>query len=210
MRAQAGYQSGVETEHSSDAIEDTFRKAVGALKDVEIPFLVAGSFASWARGGPQTRHDLDLMVRPEDAEAAVTALEQVGLRREDPPENWLIKAWDGEVLVDVIFHPRGVEIDDGAFQRGERMELLSMEVDVISLEDLLVSKLLVLDDHTLDLEPVLQIARAVREQVDWPQVRTRTASSPYATAFFTLLEQLGVIGPGEEHAAARSRVRLLE
>jgi hypothetical protein len=33
----------------------------------------------------------------------------------------------------------------------------------------------------------------VREQVDWDAVRGRTAHSPYAAAFFTLAEGLGVV-----------------
>ena len=62
--------------------------------------------ASWARGGPETRHDLDLVIKPEDVEAALAALERAGLQREDPPEEWLVKAWDGRTLVDVILTRR--------------------------------------------------------------------------------------------------------
>jgi hypothetical protein len=39
---------------------------------------------------------------------------------------------------------------------------------------------------------VLQVARSLREQIDWEDVRARTAGSPYAAAFFTLVEELGV------------------
>ena len=28
---------------------------------------------------------------------------EAGLRAEDPPEEWLVKAWDGDTLVDLIF-----------------------------------------------------------------------------------------------------------
>jgi hypothetical protein len=41
----------------------------------------------------------------------------------------------------------------------------------------------------------VEMARSVREQVDWAQVRGRTASSPYAKAFFTLVEELGIVQP---------------
>jgi hypothetical protein len=33
----------------------------------------------------------------------------------------------------------------------------------------------------------------VREQVDWSDVRRRTEDSPYARAFFTLVEELGIV-----------------
>jgi hypothetical protein len=68
-------------------------------------------------------------------------------------------------------------------------------MQVLSLEDVLVTKLQALDEQTLDYRSLLQIARPVREQVDWENVRARTADSPYAAAFFTLVEGLGIIGP---------------
>jgi hypothetical protein len=36
------------------------------------------------------------------------------------------------------------------------------------------------------------MARTVREQIDWDEVRERTRESPYAKAFFTLVDELGV------------------
>jgi hypothetical protein len=35
----------------------------------------------------------------------------------------------------------------------------------------------------------------LREQIDWQDVRKRTALSPYARAFFALVEALGVVEP---------------
>src|SRR5688500_9047623 len=95
-----------------DDIEATLKKAGKALNNAAIPFLLGGSLASWARGGPESRHDLDLVIRPDDVAAAVEALAQAGFRMEDPPEEWLVKAWDGDVLVDLIFHPSGLEVTD--------------------------------------------------------------------------------------------------
>ena len=37
------------------------------------------------------------------------------------------------------------------------------------------------------------MARSLREQVDWERVRCATASSPFARAFFTMAEGLGVV-----------------
>src|SRR5687768_10186641 len=93
-------------------IEHALKRSAAALRDAEIPFLLGGSLASWARGGPETRHDLDLMVRPQDAERALAALVDAGMTAENPPEEWLLKAYDGDVLVDIIFKPCGVEVDD--------------------------------------------------------------------------------------------------
>jgi len=66
---------------------------------------------------------------------------------------------------------------------------------VASLEDVMVTKLLALNEQKLDYSSVLETARAVREQLDWENVRSRTKGSPYAVAFFTLVEELDVIAP---------------
>jgi predicted nucleotidyltransferase len=191
-------------------IEATLKKAAAALRDADIPFLLGGSLASWARGGPETRHDLDLMIKEEDVERALDALRAIGMRPERPPEEWLVKAWDGDVLVDLIFAPKGVPVDDRLLERGEVRSVLGMELRVMSLEDMLVTKLNAVTEHSLRYEGLLAMARALREQVDWDHVRARTAESPFARAFFVLLEGLEVIEPagaGPSSAAGRPAER---
>src|SRR5690348_18043534 len=89
-----------ETDETSFAlIEHALKRSAAALREAQVPFLLGGSLASWARGGPETRHDLDLMLKPEDAERALEVLAGLGMRPERPPEGWLYKAWDGDVLI---------------------------------------------------------------------------------------------------------------
>jgi Uncharacterised nucleotidyltransferase len=195
-----------------EAIEATLRKAVGALDGHRVPFLLGGSLAVWARGGPESCNDLDLMVRREDEDAALAALEEAGMRTERPPEGWLFKAWDGEVLVDMIFGPKGQPIDEGTFGRAEQVSVFGLEVLAMSLEDVVITKLRAIHEHYLDYDPLLQTARAVREQIDWERVRAEAGDSPYAAAFFTLAEGLGLIEPDatERGAEARPRIRVAE
>jgi hypothetical protein len=145
------------------------------------------------------------MVRPQDAERALKALEEAGMRAERPPEGWLFKAWDGDVLVDIIFRPVGRDVDDEMFERAEELEVNAVAMKVMSLEDILVTKLLALDEHALDYERHLEFARALRERIDWDDVRRRTEHSPYAKPFFVLLEELEIIeAAGAESAAERA------
>ena len=189
-----------------DRIEEALKRAIGALREAGVPFVLAGSLASWARGGPPTRHDLDLIVKPEDAERGLEALVRHGMKPERPVEEWLLKAWDGDVLVDLIFDPRGLVVDDELIARSEELHVLSTSIPVLPLEDLLASKLHALDEHRLDFTPVLQIARALREQIDWAALRDRTRGLPYADAFFALIEGLGIAEPASSSGA---EVRLL-
>lgn len=174
-------------------IKESLKHAAGALRDAGVPFVLGGGLAVWARGGPATSHDLDLMVKPEDADRALEVLERAGMRPEKPPEGWLYKAWDGDVLVDVIFRPVGEPVEDELFERAEELEVNAVAMLVMSLEDVLVTKLKALDEHELDYERPLEFARSLRERIDWADVRDRTEGSPYAKAFFTMIEELGIV-----------------
>jgi hypothetical protein len=176
-----------------DEFLETLKKTAAVLRDADVPFLLGGGLAAWARGGPETAHDLDYMVRPRDADRALEALEAAGLRSAKPPEGWLYKAWDGDTLVDLIFRPSGGEVDDAMFERADLLDVQAVPMDVMSLEDVLTSKLLSMREHEVDYEGVLEIARALREQIDWDIVRERTRHSPYARAFFYLAEELDVV-----------------
>jgi predicted nucleotidyltransferase len=191
-----------------DAIEASLRKAVAALQQRRVPFMLGGSLAVWARGGPESCNDLDLMLRSEDADAALGALEEAGMRAERPPEGWLVKAWDGEVLVDLIFGPKGLTVDDAMFERSEPVSVFGLEVRAMALEDVLITKLRALHEHYLDYDSVLQMTRAVRERIDWDHVRRATEESPYARAFFTLAEGLDLIEPARKPAGAEGRPRI--
>lgn len=191
-------------------LEEALKKSAAALRAAGVPFLLGGSLASWARGGPETRHDLDLVIKPDDLERALEALQSAGMRPEDPPEEWLAKAWDGDTLVDLIHHPKGIDVDDAFMERGEVMSVLGMEMRVMALEDVLVTKLMALAEHSLRYESLLAISRALREQVDWENVRARTSDSPFARAFFVMLEGLGVLPEAKPTTGGReTRVRVL-
>ena len=174
----------------------TLKRSAGALREAGVPFMLGGGLACWVRGGPESDHDLDLMVKPEDADKALDVLEGAGMRTERPPEGWLYKAFDGNgVLVDVIFRPAGLAVTDEALARADEIEIDALAMRVMALEDVLVTKLLALDEQSLDYQSLLQVARPIREQVDWADVRGRAAGSPYAAAFFTLVEELGILSP---------------
>jgi hypothetical protein len=68
----------------------------------------------------------------------------------------------------------------------------AIHVPVLSPTDVLTSKLLALREHNLDFAPMLEIARSLREQIDWDELRRRTDESAYAKPFFTLVEELGL------------------
>jgi hypothetical protein len=75
---------------------------------------------------------------------------------------------------------------------------MSMRLPILSLEDVVTTKLLAMKEQEPDYGPVLKIARTLREQIPWERVRDRTEESPWARAFFTLVEGLGIVEPARE------------
>jgi hypothetical protein len=187
----------------SDLLTDTLKRAVAALEAERVPYVLGGGLGCWARGGPPSSNDIDLMVKREDAERAQRALAESGMRAERPPEQWLLKAWDGDILIDLIFEPSGVRVTDEVIERGERLNVAGMQITVMALDDILITKLLALDEHSADYRDLLQICRALREQIDWPGLRQRTSSSPFARAFFTLADGLQIAVREHEDAGSR-------
>jgi predicted nucleotidyltransferase len=176
---------------------DALKVVAAALREAKVPFALAGGLAAWAHGGPPTEHDIDLLVREEDAENALATLRDAGLRIETPPEGWLLKAWVGDVLIDLIFAPKGITVDEEFLDRCQKISVSAVEMRVVSLDDLFVSKLLALTEHHLDFGPPLEWARAIREQVDWREVAVRTAESPFARTFLSMLDELDIVDAEE-------------
>ncbi len=181
---------------SIDQLLQALTRVVNTLLEAEIPCAVAGGCAVYARGGPASDHDVDIFVKPADVERARQALARAGLRLVDPPEDWLTKAYDGDTLVDLIFRPNYRTVTDEILSRATWMRIGPAAAPVVAGTDLMVDKLMVLDPHRLDFTGLMHIARALREQVDWPRVREETAVSPYARAFLGLLDDLGITDKG--------------
>jgi Uncharacterised nucleotidyltransferase len=176
-------------------LTDSLKRSCAALEAQGIPYVLGGGLGCWARGGPPSSNDIDLMIKPEDAERAQGALAEAGMRPDTPPEQWLLKAWDGDILIDLIFEPSGMRIDDEVIERGEVMGVMAMQIRVMDLDDILTTKLLALDEHSADYRDLILITRSLREQIDWAQLRERTAASPFAAAFFALADGLEISPP---------------
>ncbi len=176
---------------------NAMKKVAATLRDNGIAFALAGGIAVYARGGPETDHDVDFVLEPVDADRALELLGDAGWRCERPPEGWLYKVYDDKgAMIDLIFRPNNQppEVVDQILARAAELEVYAISMKVLSVTDVLASKLLALKEHEVDYEPALEIARACREQVDWGVLRELTEDSPYAKAFLTLASELGLAG----------------
>jgi predicted nucleotidyltransferase len=173
-------------------------KAIAAcLKADGVPFALAGSYAVYARGGARSLHDVDFVVPLESIPAARSALERRGFRVEQPPEDWLVKVYQDDLCVDVIHCLSSGEVTAELLARADELPVESVIMPVLSATDLLNGKLLALSEHSCDLEPVLAVARSLREQIDVATVRAVCQGHPYAEAALFLIRKLEIL-PGLE------------
>jgi hypothetical protein len=187
---------GSHTSEVTDAILETLKRAGTGLKDAGVRFALAGGCAAYARGAAPSLHDVDFVLPEEDVAAALERLRDLGFHAEKPPEDWLVKAYDeGGRLVDLIFRIADRPVTPKVVERAESLAVTSVSLPVLEATDLVVTWLLPLSEHSCDFGGLLPMVRALREQVDWDRVAAIIWASPYAYAFLTLLERLGIASP---------------
>jgi hypothetical protein len=182
-----------------ETVRDLLKRTAVALKQAGVPFALCGGYAAWVRGAPEPDHDADFLVPAADADRAAAALADAGLPVVEPAEDWLVKVVTDNAFIDVLWRTCGAPVENDLIERAEDMSVLSVHMPVLEATDIVVTKIMALDEHYCDFGRLLPVARAMREQVDWPDVRRRVADNHFATVFLVLLERLGII---EEEAAA--------
>jgi hypothetical protein len=189
MTRSGSFQS---TSAEIDGLRDALRRAASALKAHGPQFALAGSYALWVHGGPEPVHDVDLAVAESDVEAAATTLENAGFAIDRTPEDWLFKACLEGAVVDVLHRINGVAVDGEMIGSSTSHEVLAIRMPVLSPTQVVTEKLCSLNEHRCDFTSLLPAVRAVREQVDWEQVRANTATNDFAVAFLVLTDRLGI------------------
>lgn len=179
-------------EPEQGALREALKRTASTLKQHDVRFALAGGYALWARGGPESTHDVDFMIREADADVVADILQSAGLSVRRTPEDWLFKVETDGAVVDVLHRAAGVPITDEMLQRSDELEVLSVRMPVLVATDIVSNKLRAMTEHQCDFGPLLASVRAVREQIDWPRVRAETAGSPFAAAFLLLVDRLGI------------------
>jgi hypothetical protein len=176
-----------------DEIRDLLKRVAVALKQGDVPFALCGGYAAWVRGAPEPDHDADFLVPAAEAERAAKVLAEAGLEVVDPAEDWLTKVVQGDSFIDVLWRTCGIPVEQDLIDRAEDLPVLSVHMPVLEATDIVVTKLMALDEHYCDYGRVLPVARALREQVDWDRVRREVAANDFAAVFLVLLDRLGIV-----------------
>lgn len=175
-------------------VRDLLKRTAVALKEGDVPFALCGGYAAWVRGAPEPDHDADFLVPAAESERAAKVLADAGLQVVDPAEDWLFKVERDDVFVDVLWRTCGHPVETDLIDRADVLPVLSVQMPVLSATDILITKLMALDEHYCDFGRMLPVARALREQVDWALVAREVAGNDFAVVFLLLLGRLGVVG----------------
>jgi Uncharacterised nucleotidyltransferase len=150
--------------------QEFYRHALQVLRAADVPVLVGGAYA-FARYTGIVRHtkDLDLFIRRGDVDAALSAFAAAGYRAEVVYEYWLAKVYSDGHFVDLIFNlGNGVgPVDDQWFDAAEDAELLGVPVRLVGPDDMIWSKVFVMDRGRYDGADIAHLLRAYGERLNW-------------------------------------------
>jgi Uncharacterised nucleotidyltransferase len=186
--------ANAETPAEISVLLDAMKHAAQVLRAADVPYALCGGLATFARGGTASEHDVDFLIREQDVERALAALCDAGMRTERPPLPWLVKAYQDDILIDLIFRPVERPVTEETLADVDQIPIAAAMVPVLSGTELLIHSLLTLTVHECDLSAPLRLTRAIREQIDFARVRDQTKDSPYARAFLYLADELELTG----------------
>lgn len=153
-----------------------YAKAMRALDEAGVPFLVGGAFAHWyyTRICRPTK-DLDICVLPSDRDRALGALAAAGYKTEVPYPHWLAKAFRGEEFIDIIYNSGNgfSPVDAEWFAHAPVARLLGHRVRLCPLEELLHGKAFVMERERYDGADVAHLLLSHGARFDWPRLLRR-------------------------------------
>lgn len=159
-------------------LEKVLFETIDILEQSKIPHALIGGVATKSMGRPRITHDIDIFVKPDDANRTLEALESKGFTSQKRDPYWLFKAWKDNILVDIIFKSSGdIYFDEDVQSHVRRTHYLGKYLNAISPEDFLVIKAAAHQEnnphHWHDALAVLK-----QGSLDWEYLLRRAKNAP--------------------------------
>lgn len=191
--ASPGRQSAIETIKPNGLLLDgrwkeliprdqwsVFLPVIQRTGDRGIRVAFGGAFAVATYTGKwRDTKDMDLYILPQDREEMKAALDEAGLEDyfpvKDYDRSWIYRAHTGDVIVDTIWAMANhrTDVDQGWLVRGPVVEFGTELVPVIPPEELIWSKLYVMQKDRCDWPDVLNLIYATGPALDWKHLLGR-------------------------------------
>jgi hypothetical protein len=123
--------------------------------------------------------DLDLYILPEHRDWAINVVTQCGLKdyfdAKPYDRNWIYRAHDGDVIVDSIWAManKRADVDLGWLERGPETTMFGQKFRVIPPEELIWSKIYVLQRDRCDWPDIINLINATGPSLDWNHLLRR-------------------------------------
>ena len=213
-----------------------YERVAHEARSAGVRFAFGGAFATAVYTGElRNTKDFDFYIEALDLEAMKKATERAGLmdhfERLPYDRSWIYRASTGDVLVDVIWamaNQRAV-VDSLWLSHGPLVDIRGEQMRAIPIEELIWSKLYVLQRDRTDWGDVLNLVAAQTNSIDWDRLLDRLGVDvPLLTSVLIIFawldpnrarmipdrvwDRLGVVLPRniEEDVDSRARAALID
>lgn len=181
-----------------------FARALQALNDEGVHFLVAGGFGLWYHTGLwRGTKDMDVVILPDHRETAIEAICNAGfgdMFHDEPYDrDWIFRSVREGVIVDLIWRLANKEddIDPSWFRRSVPAELLGSQVRIVSAADMCWMKLFVFQLKRCDWPDIINIIRGTQGNLDWEHLLHEVG--PHWRLLCALVDIYDWLCPPERH-----------
>lgn len=180
----------VATIGSMRAQREVFERGRDLLVAKGVPYAVGGGLGVQCYGHFRKTKDIDFFIPAECAEIGIEALAEGGfrVRRSDP--RWLYQSWMDGATVDLVFRintSRGqIAVDREMIDRGSDRRILGGRFWVMSPEDLIIVKVLVMHEDRPDWWDAISILRNRELDLNWNDILRYASLDPVKVLGFLL------------------------
>jgi Uncharacterised nucleotidyltransferase len=170
-------------QYLSEREREVFGRALDAMEQAGIPFMIAGAFGVHHYTGLwRNTKDMDLVVLPRDREAACEALHRAGMSDyfyvEPYDREWIFRSYDEGEIVDVIWRLANKvdDVDETWFTRAPEGEFAGHRVRFVPPEELIWMKLFVFQAQRCDWPDIINLLRGTEGRIDWEHLLNRVGA----------------------------------
>jgi len=188
-----------------------YATALAALRAARVPHVVGGGLAIQHYGRRRATKDLDIFIRPLDAEPAMNALTAAGFTTMETDAVWLRKAVRDEAHIDLIVVSMGsIRLTDDEIERSLQIDLDGVPMRIFRAEDMLLRKIYLIRDDGPDWLDAFSILETKGHELDWTLLE-RDGLDPRPLLGFLIVADAHVPGfiPPPVLARHLSRARVL-
>jgi hypothetical protein len=175
-----------------------YRRVAHEARAAGVRFAFGGAFATAVYTGElRNTKDFDFYILPSDRDAMKAAISRAGLtdyyERLPYDPSWIYRASEGDVLVDAIWAMANqrTAVDLAWLDRGPLVEIRGEQLRAIPIEELIWSKLYVLQRDRTDWGDVLNLISAQTDAIDWYYLLSRVgADAPLLSAVLVIFAWL--------------------